>query len=409
MAAGRRLAAGLHAAAVARSVAARRGSRRMSVPDFPLPFALLALARGSSGRAALARLADAALLPHLIDDAGTRRRGVLAWAAAARVVVLSLSDDMLAQDLKPDRITRARFAVRDLLDQAGDARTALVAYAGAAFTVAPLTDDRRTVLNLLRVLRPDVMPVPGNDAAAGIAQAVALLEQAHVQGGEIVLVTDTADAAAIRAARAAHARGIRVDVLGIGTAAGAPVPRSDGGFESEGGQLHLARRDDGALRDVAEAGGGRYAVLQPDGSGVAELGAPAAQAGHASRGERAEVWRDGGAWLLPILLALAALAFRRGWQRRWRCRSRTRRCGNRCGPTATSGRCGPWIAGMRNARRRLRRRPASAVPPNTAPAISPTPRGRSRRAMMHVRATTSATRWRSWATTARRSPLTTRP
>src|SRR5579875_1560270 len=278
MAAGRRLAAGLHAAAVARSVAARRGSRRMSVPDFPLPFALLALARGSSGRAALARLADAALLPHLIDDAGTRRRGVLAWAAAAwvlavaalagpawqhvktplyvngaaRVVVLSLSDDMLAQDLKPDRITRARFAVRDLLDQAGDARTALVAYAGAAFTVAPLTDDRRTVLNLLRVLRPDVMPVPGNDAAAGIAQAVALLEQAHVQGGEIVLVTDTADAAAIRAARAAHARGIRVDVLGIGTAAGAPVPRSDGGFESEGGQLHLARRDDGALRDVAE-------------------------------------------------------------------------------------------------------------------------------------------------------------
>src|SRR5579875_1503326 len=251
MAAGRRLAAGLHAAAVARSVAARRGSRRMSVPDFPLPFALLALARGSSGRAALARLADAALLPHLIDDAGTRRRGVLAWAAAAwvlavaalagpawqhvktplyvngaaRVVVLSLSDDMLAQDLKPDRITRARF------------------------TVAPLTDDRRPVLNLLRVLRPDVRPVPGNDAAAGIAQAVALLEQAHVQGGEIVLVTDTADAAAIRAARAAHARGIRVDVLGIGTAAGAPVPRSDGGFESEGGQLHLARRDDGALRD----------------------------------------------------------------------------------------------------------------------------------------------------------------
>src|SRR5579883_1298292 len=172
---------------------------------------------------------------------------------AARVVVLSLSDDMLAQDLKPDRITRARFAVRDLLDQAGDARTALVAYAGAAFTVAPLTDDRRTVLNLLRVLRPDVMPVPGNDAAAGIAQAVALLEQAHVQGGEIVLVTDTADAAAIRAARAAHARGIRVDVLGIGTAAGAPVPRSDGGFESEGGQLHLARRDGSGRRTLRGA------------------------------------------------------------------------------------------------------------------------------------------------------------
>lgn len=306
----------------------------------PLPIALWMLARSGGGRAALARLADAALLPHLVrgDDARGRTAlalFALAWllgvaalsgpawqkiptplyvSGAARVVALSLSDDMLAQDLSPDRMTRARFAVRDLLDAAGDARTALVAYAGAAFTVAPLTDDRQTVLNLLRALRPDVMPVPGNDAAAGIRHSVELLEQSHTRSGEIVLVTDTANDSAVAAARAAHARGIRVDVLGIGTTEGAPVPRHGGGFANGTHGTLLARRDDAALRAVARAGGGRYAVLQPDGSGVTALAAPAADtAGHANPGERAQLWRDGGVWLLPVLLVLAALAFRRGW------------------------------------------------------------------------------------------------
>ncbi|HJP97252.1 MAG TPA: tetratricopeptide repeat protein [Rhodanobacteraceae bacterium] len=305
----------------------------------PLPAVLWALARGGRERAMLSRIADATLLPHLVHDGGARRRlalglAALAWVlavaalsgpawrklpaplyvnGAARVVVLSLSNDMLAQDLKPDRMARARFAVRDLLDQAGDARTALVAYAGAAFTVAPLTDDKRTVLNLLHALRPDVMPVPGNDAAAGIRRGAGLLQQAHVKGGEIVLVTDTADAAAVAAARVARGRDIRVDVLGIGTTSGAPVPRSGGGFASGPGGLLMASRDDAALAAVARAGGGRYAVLQSDGGGTAAFGPPVATSGHVSDGERAEIWRDGGIWLLPALVVLAALAFRRGW------------------------------------------------------------------------------------------------
>jgi len=305
----------------------------------PLPLAVWMLARNGSGRAALAKLADAALLPHLLSDGGPRRRFALglvatawllavaalsgpAWQklpaplyvnGAARVVVLSLSEDMLAQDVQPDRMTRARFAVRDLLNDAGDARMALVAYAGAAFTVAPLTDDKNTVLNLLQALKPDVMPVPGNDAAAGIRQGVELLQQAHAKGGEIVLVADTADDAAVAQAKAAHAKNIRVDVLGVGTREGAPVPQHGGGFASGSGGMLMARRDDAALRAVAGAGGGRYVVLQADGTGAAAFGAPVAETGHASRAERAQLWRDGGIWLLPVLLILAALAFRRGW------------------------------------------------------------------------------------------------
>jgi Ca-activated chloride channel family protein len=304
----------------------------------PLPVVLWMLAR-SGGRAAFARLADTALLPHLVRDGGTRKRGALALVAlawlvavaslsgpawqkvaaplyvngAARVIALSLSDHMLAADLKPDRMTRARYAVRDLLNAAGDARTALVAYAGAAFTVAPLTNDKHTVMNLLRVLQPDVMPVPGNDAASGIRRSVELLGQSRVEGGEIVLVTDTADEAAVAAARNARAKGIRVDVLGIGTTQGAPVPRQGGGFADGAHGPLMARRDDAALRAVADAGGGHYVVLQAGGGGVAALAAPQTETGHASHGERAQLWRDGGVWLLPALLVFAALAFRRGW------------------------------------------------------------------------------------------------
>lgn len=304
----------------------------------PLPFAVWMLMRNTGGHAALARIADAALLPHLTHHTGARRHLAaallaLTWLLAvaalagpawqridvplyvnggARVVALSLSTDMLARDLEPDRMTRARFAARDLLDASGDARTALVAFAGAAFTVAPLTNDKHTVENLLQALRPDVMPVAGNDAAAGIAQAVALLQGAHVAGGEIVLLTDTADAAAIAAARRAHAQGFRVDVLGIGSREGAPVPRVSGGFAGGADGMWMARRDDAALRDVAVAGGGRYAALAADGSGATAFAAPLAAAVAASR-ERGQVWRDGGICLLPVLVLLAALAFRRGW------------------------------------------------------------------------------------------------
>jgi Ca-activated chloride channel family protein len=305
----------------------------------PLPFALWALARGGRGRAALARLADAALLPYLVLGARARQRAALALVAvawllgtaamagpawqrvktplyvngAARVVALSLSQDMLAEDLKPDRLVRARLAVRDLVGAAGDARVALIGYAGAAFTVAPLTTDKRTVLNLLRALKPDVMPVPGNDSAAGIRAGVQLLKDAHAKGGEIVLVTDTAGHNAVVAARAAHARGIRVDVLGIGTDKGAPIPSAEGGFVSGSNGLLLVRRDDAALRAVAHTGGGSYAVLPVAGGPTPTFAAPVAVGGHASRGEHARSWRDGGIWLLPALLVLGAVAFRRGW------------------------------------------------------------------------------------------------
>src|SRR5690606_12164099 len=101
-------------------------------------------------------------------------------------------------------LARARFRVHDILARSRDRQTALVAYGGDAFVVAPLTDDVATVGNLVDSLDPSMMPVAGDAASLGIERAVALATQAGARGGELVLSADGVDARA--AAPARHAR-----------------------------------------------------------------------------------------------------------------------------------------------------------------------------------------------------------
>lgn len=298
--------------------------------------------RATQGGAALARLADADLLPYLL--VGRRRSRWSGWLlaclaamlvtlalagptwqrvpqplytdGAARVVVVSLSRRMLAQDVKPDRLQRVRFKVHDLLHANASGRNGLVAYAGAAFTVAPLTTDAHALDDLVDALAPAVMPVAGDAPARGIARGAALLRHAGVQGGSLVVVTDTVDAAAIAAARHAHAQGIRVSVLGVGTTKGSPVELADGNLLTDpSGNVVMARRDDASLRALAAAGGGVYVPMRADHADIEALAAQLhdshrASAPMSARGAR---WRDMGPWLLLPLLLLAALSFRRGW------------------------------------------------------------------------------------------------
>lgn len=291
---------------------------------------------------ALSRLADAELLPHLLVRAERAQRwpwlvavaaGTLATLAlagptwqrlsqplyrgdAAQVVVVSLSQRMLARDVQPDRMQRVRYKVHDLLHANASGRNGLVAYAGAAFTVAPLTTDAHALDDLVDALAPDVMPVPGNDAAKGIARGARLLGHGHVNGGSMVVVTDTADAAAMAAARQAHAKGIRVSVLGVGTTRGAPVPLRDGRqLTDASGNAVIARRDDASLKKLADAGGGIYVPMRRDHADIKALAAELQKSHRASTPTKiqSERWRDAGPWLLLPLVLLAALAFRRGW------------------------------------------------------------------------------------------------
>jgi Ca-activated chloride channel family protein len=235
---------------------------------------------------------------------------------SARVVVLDLSRSMLAQDLTPSRLERARYKVADILSRSGDGQVGLVAFAGDAFAVAPLTDDAETIRGMLEALSPRIMPTQGSRPDLGIKRGLSLLVQAGARQGEVVLLTD--DDGGVRATAAAEqlrAAGHRLAVIGVGTEAGAPVPgvsRSDGPVLT---QLPVAK-----LQQLARAGGGVYAELS---STDADLDRVLRVAGQSQRALAAtdpmlaERWYALGPWVALLLLPLGALAFRRGWIGLW--------------------------------------------------------------------------------------------
>jgi Ca-activated chloride channel family protein len=238
---------------------------------------------------------------------------------AARVIALELSNTMLAQDVKPSRFERARYKIADILKRSGDAQTALIAYAGDAFVVAPLTDDANTVASLVDSLDPSVMPAAGNDTGKAIDLGVKLIRQAGDREGEIVLLADSASGDADAAAARARNAGVRVSVLGIGSAQGAPIALGEGGFlKDKSGNIVLPKLDGAALADLAHAGGGRYAEYRNDAGDLDALLGSLAEGGEAAKDAsgaqvQSERFLDRGPWLLLLLLPFAALGFRRGW------------------------------------------------------------------------------------------------
>ncbi len=276
---------------------------------------------------------DAHLLPHLLEQGGKAVRGavwmgalgyalaVLALAGpswrqdeqplfqsrAPLVIALDLSSAIAASDLPPSRLLQVRAKLATLLRERAGGQVALVAYAGEAFTVAPLTDDAGNVALFLDALAPDVMPVDGQDAGKAIAWSVRLLRQAGFERGEILVISDRADGAGHLAAADALRQGFRVSALGVGTAAGAP-------YRDAEGRIARARLEAGSLRALSAAGGGDYRTLAADDGDLRALGVlnPAATDSAAQRGETGLAWRDEGYWLLLPLMLLALFAFRRG-------------------------------------------------------------------------------------------------
>lgn len=306
-----------------------------------LPLLVWLGARRNTAQLELSRLVDAELLPHLLRGRADNRSlplwlFALGWALcamalagpswnrinqplyasrAAQVVAISLSQHMLARDVAPSRLDRARYKARDLLASNHDGLNALIGYAGEAFVVAPLTSDANSLNDLLDALAPDTMPMDGDNAALAIERGVALIHDAKASGGSLVLIADQADAAADAAARKANAAGVHVSVLGVGTPQGGPVPLSDGGFlrDAQGG-MTLARRDDTALSALAAAGGGSYVAMTTDHHDIDELHAQLRAApATVADGQVGDEWQDRGPWLLLPLLLIVALAFRRGW------------------------------------------------------------------------------------------------
>lgn len=236
---------------------------------------------------------------------------------AATVIVLDLSKSMDASDLQPSRLSRARFAALDVLDAQTEGRFGVVSFAGSAFTVVPLTDDRETARHLINSLSTDIMPVQGGNIGTGLTLAQALLRNAGVSQGRVVLLTDSSpNRSARRVADALAKAGHELQIVGFGTTEGAPVPAENGGWiKHSDGSIVLARLETAPLESLARRGGGEYQTLP-----LAGLLPIAEQWGDVEQGQRSrrddlttDRWLDAGQWLVWFLLPLCALGARRGW------------------------------------------------------------------------------------------------
>jgi Ca-activated chloride channel homolog len=235
----------------------------------------------------------------------------------ALVIVLDLSLSMYAKDVPPSRLVRARHAITDVLRARTEGFTGLVAYAGDAHTVAPLTDDVRTIENLLASLTPEMMPVLGSNPKQALELGRTLMQNAGMTQGRFLLVTDGVDRIVDVSMEASP--NFPISILGIGTAEGAPIPLDfvdqPGRFLTDRqGNTIVAKLDDKRLEALAQMCNGRYATASEDDANIMELLAtPLPSVEDERRLEhKFDLWADYGYWLSLLLVPFALMNFRRG-------------------------------------------------------------------------------------------------
>ena len=233
------------------------------------------------------------------------------------IILYDLSLSMLAQDVKPSRVDRARQKITDILRTREEGLTALVAYAGDAHAVVPLTDDVATIENLLGALGPEMMPVPGSNPDHALQLAHELFANGNLQQGRILIVTDGIDN--INSVSRHRNAAFPISILGIGTQDGGPIPldklRQPGRYllSQEGNQI-VALLDHQRLRDVANLTYGHYEPAQlSDNDFLSALQTPLPGEDDTLEVERDfDTWYDQGHWLVLLLVPVLLMAFRRG-------------------------------------------------------------------------------------------------
>ncbi|MFE8069545.1 VWA domain-containing protein [Marinobacteraceae bacterium S3BR75-40.1] len=231
-------------------------------------------------------------------------------------VVLDLSLSMLATDLSPDRLTRAKQKIRDLLSMREGALTGLVVYAADAHVVTPLTEDRRTIEALLPAVDPFIMPANGSRPDRGVAKAIELLKRGGQGPGQILLVTDGIDQNEAEAIRDQLGdTPYRLNVLAVGTESGGPIPLPDQGFIQDQGEIVIAKTPLAPLQSLAQANGGEATRITLGDQDLKTLDLNdlgESQWRQSDRKRQLDLWHDDGYWLAWLLLPLVLWGWRRG-------------------------------------------------------------------------------------------------
>jgi len=187
------------------------------------------------------------------------------------IVAVDTSRSMLATDVAPNRLTRAKLLTQDLIRLLKGDRVGLVAFAGSSFLQAPLTLDYTAVINALEELDTNVIPKGGTNIASAIATAEEAFGKAEGQTRALVILTDgeELDADGVAAAKKAAEHGVRIFTVGIGSSEGSLIPfRSEDGRQDfvrdVSGKPVQTRLDQSRLTEIAKVTGGFFVPIGPD-------------------------------------------------------------------------------------------------------------------------------------------------
>src|SRR6185312_8222380 len=244
------------------------------------------------------------------------------------IFALDTSRSMSTPDVKPDRLTRAKLAIDDFTRELDGDGVGLVAFAGDAYVVCPITLDYGAFHESLAAVDTHTIPRGGTDISSAIQEAQAALQRRPGSDKILILVTDgeNLEGDALNTAKAAAQRGLKIYTVGVGTAQGEliPLPGSNGFLKDETGNYVKSHLDEPALRAIAAATGGMYAPLGAEGQGLETIYkarlAPMLKHDLASRRQKVPIQRY--QWPLTASLALLLTSLAVGTRRRVRARRR---------------------------------------------------------------------------------------
>ncbi|MBW2658494.1 MAG: VWA domain-containing protein [Deltaproteobacteria bacterium] len=183
---------------------------------------------------------------------------------------LDTSKSMLAEDIKPNRLERAHFAILDFVRQLDGDRVGLMPFAGSAFLMCPLTLDYNAFEHSLAAVDSNIIPLPGTDIAAVISKAAATLSN-DANHKIVVLITDgeNLQGDALKAAKEGAEKGLVIYTVGVGSREGELIPLPGGGFVKDSQDKFVTSKlDEQTLRTIAEKTGGLYVPLGSSGEGL---------------------------------------------------------------------------------------------------------------------------------------------
>ncbi|MBE6234180.1 MAG: VWA domain-containing protein [Bacteroidales bacterium] len=176
------------------------------------------------------------------------------------MIVLDVSNSMLAQDYTPDRLDRAKLAISRLVDRLRDDRIGLIVFAGNSFVQLPITTDYVSAKMFLNSISTESVPIQGTAIGEAINTAIRSFSAQSEKSRAVVVITDgeNHEDDPVAAAKQAAEMGIRVFTIGVGSPEGKPIPMNGELLKDKDGNIVVTRLDEKVLKDVAVAGNGLY-------------------------------------------------------------------------------------------------------------------------------------------------------